>query len=489
LLNFFLTDGGTSVYQFGRLNDNLQRQINIVDNVSMSRGTHQLKFGIDYRRLFPVISPAIYSQTAIFTSITQLTTGIPLSVTLVSDSSAREPVFTNLSVYGQDTWRANRRLTLTYGIRWEVNPPPSEKNGNDPAVVTGLDNPSTASLAPFGTPLYQTTYNNFAPRLGFAYQIFQHSGRETILRGGFGIFYDLGTGTAGGPFTSGQFPYGMTKSLGAVPFPLSAALAVPPTVNRTSPSNISVRPFDPSLKLPRTYEWNLSAEQSLGANQTVTVSYVGAAGRRLLRQESIISPNAIFSSMIVTRNAATSDYHAAQLQFQRRLSRGLQAVASYTWSKSLDNFSNDSAFNNTPVTKLDPQLDRGPSDFDIRHAFNAGLTYNIPAPAIGAVGKSILRSWAIDSIFTARSATPVNVTVTRNIGFTISPRPGSRHSSVPGGPDSAGRKAFQQHSSCRQYKAGWSILRPNRSPTRHSRAQRLAWISGLADGFRTSPSV
>jgi hypothetical protein len=105
-----------------------------------------------------------------------------------------------------------------------------------------------------------------------------------------------------------------------------------------------------------------------------------------------------------------------QLQFQRRLSRGLQALASYTWSKSLDIASNDSSLN-TPGARTDPNGDRGPSDFDVRHAFSAGVTYQLPAADVGPVGRAILRGWAIDTLVTARSATPVNVTVTQDIGF------------------------------------------------------------------------
>jgi len=83
----------------------------------------------------------------------------------------------------------------------------------------------------------------------------------------------------------------------------------------------------------------------------------------------------------------------------------------------VDNISADSINNNTPIARLDPQLDRGPSDFDVRHSFNASVSYNFPTPKIGSIGKAVLHSWAIDAIMTARSATPVNVTVTRNIGF------------------------------------------------------------------------
>ncbi|MBK7598136.1 MAG: TonB-dependent receptor [Acidobacteria bacterium] len=121
------------------------------------------------------------------------------------------PVFVNFSAYAQDTWKVTPRLMLTYGIRWELSPSPEEARGRDPYTVIGFDNPATMTLAPQGTPLYKTTYRNFAPRVGVAYQLSWRKGRETLLRGGFGIFYDLGNGDAGGGF--GGYPFSAQTNL------------------------------------------------------------------------------------------------------------------------------------------------------------------------------------------------------------------------------------------------------------------------------------
>jgi hypothetical protein len=166
----------------------------------------------------------------------------------------------------------------------------------------------------------------------------------------------------------------------------------------------------PNLKLPRTYEWNVTVEQGLGLSQSLTVSYVGALGRYLLRQELLTNPNPDFHMIYVTTNLATSDYQALQLQFRRRLSKGLQALASYTFSHSIDDASTDGGPGaSPPAADVNPQVDRASSDFDVRHAFNAALTYNIPSPFAAGFGKTLLDNWAVDTIVTARSATPVNV--------------------------------------------------------------------------------
>lgn len=178
------------------------------------------------------------------------------------------------SFYGQDTWKITPRLTVTYGLRWDINPPLKGKNlPNQPCTVNGLNDPATMNLAPRGTPLYDTTYGNVAPRVGVAYQLGGRPGWSTVLRGGFGIFYDLGNGSLGG--VSSYFPYSATKFIApsttpcasgftGVCFPLSAAGAAPPSLS-TSPPVSTILVADRHLQLPRTYEWNVALEKHWGA--------------------------------------------------------------------------------------------------------------------------------------------------------------------------------------------------------------------------------
>ena len=412
----FLSGTNTSLL-LGTTASNVQQQINILDGLSVVRASHQLKFGVDYRRLFPIINLPGYRQFAFFQNVPQAAAGTVIAGSVSAFQSGLRPVFTNLSIYGQDSWKVSRRLMLTYGLRYEINPPPTEQAGNEQFAVTGVDNPATIALAPRGTKIYETTFNNLAPRVGVSYQLSNLQGRELVVRGGFGVFYDLGNSTSGTAFGSGNFPFAASRNLlPNTPFPLTPELAKPPAFSVTPPITATVSAFDPHLKLPYTYQWNVAIEQSIGTAQTLTASYVGALGRRLLRLESLINPNPNFQTVQVTRNNATSDYRGLQLQFQRRLSRGLQSLVSYTWSKSEDTASNDSS-SNIPAARLDPELDRGPSNFDVRHAFSAAVTYNLPMIQTGRIGKAITRNWGVDTIFTARSATPVNVTYNRNFGF------------------------------------------------------------------------
>ncbi len=434
LFAFFSIVGSSTQLIMGSTASNQQRQVNLVNNLSAVTGEHQSKFGVDYRRLSPIISLTNYRQIAIFNNVLQAATGTALQVLVGGFQSNLRPLITNLSLYGQDTWRISNRLALTYGMRYELNPAPTEQSGNEQFAVTGLDNPTQLALAPRGTRIYKTTYNNFAPRIGVAFQLSQVPGHERIARGGFGVFYDLGNGTATSNFSSGNFPFqASAPSLINVPFPLTPAQATPPGFNLNPPVSIPFIAFDPNLKLPYTLQWNASLSQSLGSNQAFTATYVGAAGRRLLRQERLINPNPTFVTTVgVVRNTGTSDYHAMQLQYDRRMSRSLQVLLSYTWGKSLDTNSNDSSSANTPAARIDPRMDRGPSDFDVRHIFNGAITYDLPAPNKRTLSNAVFRSWSVDTIFTSRSATPINITYTRNIGF--GSFPSFRPDLVPGVP-------------------------------------------------------
>jgi hypothetical protein len=396
----------------------LQQQLNVVDNLSVQKGLHNLKFGVDFRRLTPSFDPALYEQLVVFSDVPSAETG-SLEYAYVASSSSGTLLFRDLGVYVQDTWRVIPRLTLTYGLRWDIEAAPSSISGPSLAAATGFDlnNLSTLALAPAGTPLYRTTYGNFAPRLGIAYQLRQSQDWQTVLRGGFGVFYDLASSEIGNNIAAPAYPFGGSSFLpgpifgGTATFPLNSSGAAPPTITPPNGTSGALEAFDPHLRLPYTLEWNFALEQALGTQQTITASYVGASGRRLLQTAVASSPNPNLFAAVLVANAGTSDYDAFQLQFQRRLSRGLQALASYTWAHSIDTASAGSTFvpSNTLVPSAIGGSNRGPSDFDIRNTFSAGLTYDIAVPKIDAFVDAILRGWSTENFILARTAPPVDI--------------------------------------------------------------------------------
>lgn len=408
LLISSLNNGSLSV---GRQSENLQRQINIVDDLSVQRGTHGLKFGIDFRRLSPVYQPIGYFQEAFFLDVPSAQTGNLFFSDLASQRNSTL-LFRNLGMFAQDTWRLIPRLTLTYGLRWDVDFTPSSLDGPALLGVSGF-NPtdlSNLAVAPAGTPPFQTAYGNIAPRLGAAYQVSSSDRWQTVVRGGFGMFYDLATSQVGNTL-SRNYPFGASSFSFGGTFPLDAVAAAPPPITPSGLSEGLLYAFDPHLKLPYTLEWNATVEQGLGTKQALSVSYIGASGRRLIQSAFVNEPNPNFAAADLIGNTASSSYNALQAQFQRRLSGGLQALASYTWAHSIDDGSTGSYANgsNALVPGLSANANRGPSDFDIRNAFSAAVTYAIPSPKRKALMNAIVGNWSLNNIFLAQSAPPVDI--------------------------------------------------------------------------------
>jgi len=395
---------GLRGFAVGNLANNRQTQWNLVDNFSFSRAQHQYKMGFDYRRLTPEVLAPLYQQFGVFVGL-EGPVGIlggRASAALVGAFDGLKAAVTNFSWYVQDTWRLHPRLTLTYGVRWDYNPAPVGLDNRPIYTAQGIENPRTATLAPVGTPLFEARHNNFAPRLGLAYRLSNRPGREMVLRGGYGIFYDLPLG--GLQAASGNPPYRRTLRYANVPYPLPADLANPAPVTTTGRFD-TVYAFASNFRQPFVQQFNVTLEQSLGRNRTFTGSYVGAVGRRLLRRETISQPRAfqVFDTLQITRSAADSDYHGLQLQFVERLRRGLQVLMSYTWAHSIDSAS-DNVSLVLPTTTFDQRLNRASSDYDLRQVFSGAVTYDLPFAR-----HALVRNWGVDSVFRMQSALPVDV--------------------------------------------------------------------------------
>lgn len=381
-----------------------QRQINAVDNFTTVFGRHSVRFGVDYRRLLTSESrPPLYEFAYALTPqeiITNSMTGIVAQKYFTS----MRPVYENFSAYVQDEWKASDRLNLSMGLRWDLNPAPHDASGNNPFGITTA-NPITAQVAPANTPLWKTRYANFAPRFSLAYQVHRTPGQETVLRAGAGLYYDVATTTGSQGYSGLGSSATITPS--GIAFPLTQAqLDSIPAPNTAVPYSASVYAFSPNLSAPYSLQWNAALEQNFGENQSLILSYVASAGHQLYLPKQYLpyylgntnfSPN---SYLYLTRNGASSNYNSFQIRYNRRLSRGLQALASYTWSHSIDD-----ATNNASVFE---QL-RSDSDYDIRNNFELSLTYDLPGSYRNPIAAAALKHWSVVSRVTARSAPPVDI--------------------------------------------------------------------------------
>jgi hypothetical protein len=391
---------------------NQGRQWNVVDTISQSIGRHWLQYGIDFLH---IKSPTISAPTfvaAVFLSPQSVLTNAADSEFL-SHQLPASPVFREFSAFFQDEWHIRPSLNLSLGLRWEVNPPPHEAHGNDAYTLAGnIDDPSSVSLAPRGTPLWKTSRYNFAPRLGVAWTAHQRPGHETVLRAGGGAFFDTDNKEAAQGFSG--IGFSTYQILGGSPLPFTTTqLDFAPSTAPPYTADL-IYAFPQHLQLPYTLEWSASLEQAMGRAQTVTLSYVGSNGRRLINYtENNLEPfNPNFGEVILFHGGLTSSYNALQVRFQRAVAPGLQVLGSYTWSHSLDFGSNDYVL---PVT-------RGNSDYDVRNNFQGGVSWDIPSSSSGFHG-ALIRDWGLDMRGTARSGFPI----TLNGNYLTDPATGSQY--------------------------------------------------------------
>jgi hypothetical protein len=414
---YAIESGNLTDIQYGQNAWNRQKQFNLVDNLSWQKGTHLLKFGADYRRLTPQENSSYYHQFSIFNSVTDFLNASPALAIVGNFAGPVNITYDNYSAYAQDTWRAGSALTVTYGLRWDFNPAPfgHGTGGLIPLTVVGLNNLATVSTAAPGTPLYHATRDNIAPRLGFSYALKGPWGSPAAVRAGFGVFYDLGNGPTGNAFN--HSPFSQLDFRSPQTFPLTPSDAAPPPVTSAPPYSFIVA-FPGTLRQPYTYQWNASYEQSLGANQTLNVGYIGSAAHSLLRTDVLQGPqlNPNFGQIYYINNLGYSNYNALQLQFRRRQSAGLEILASYTYAHSLDNVSKDST-QSVPATQVNPTLDYGDSDFDIRHTGSVALDYEPQYRRGPEWAKKILGGWGFNTLVIARSSPPVNVQLLEDAGF------------------------------------------------------------------------
>jgi hypothetical protein len=405
----FFYDLDTSYLGLGNSGKSITQQANVVDDLSVSVGSHQLKFGGDYRAIFlSVGSPPNY-----------LLYEVPNIKTFVS--SAKVPYlipFTYVpvkllakafSLYAQDTWKVTPRLNLTYGVRWELDPAPSPRGSTVLSAWENVGDPATIDLAPFGRPLWATTYGNFAPRFGMAYSLSPRG--DFVLRVGGGIFYDTGVGASAN--LAFGFPNTASEFFQNVPVPIDDLTPYLATISLAPPYNGTLQGFSPKLQLPRSYQWNVALEKSLWGKQAISATYVGQAGRDLLRQEVLPLSDGNFvpgNVVALTVNDARSNYNALELQYRRPLASGLQALLNYSWAHSLDNASDDVTLgiSNTIISNA---ADYASSNFDVRQSFSGALSYDVPGIVKSGTLTLLTKDWSVSTVIVARTGFPFNALV------------------------------------------------------------------------------
>jgi Carboxypeptidase regulatory-like domain/TonB-dependent Receptor Plug Domain len=370
---------------------------NVRDNFSLQARNHLFKLGIDQRRIVSTENPPPLSVQADFFDLQSMLTN-SASYVVVTRANQASPHLNEFSAFVQDEWRLSNSLTLSLGLRWEVNPPPYGSRGAEPYAVRGdIQSPATLQVDPRGAPLWHTSWFNLAPRFGAAWLVDPQPGKELIVRAGGGIFYDTGNQPALRAFEGLGFKQSVhyrNVPLPATPAQINFSPSLTPPY-----SNSESFVFPQHLQLPYSLQWNIGIEKALGKNQTATISYVGANGHRLLQEQrrNVSALNPMFGDVSYFPTGLTSNYEALQAKFQRSLGHGVEGLASYTFAHTFDYGSTDPAF---PFTYSS-------SGLDVRHNVEAALSWDLPKPSENHLVRKLVGNWQVNGRVLARTGFPV----------------------------------------------------------------------------------
>jgi len=367
-----------------------------------------------------------------------------------------------------DSWKASRRLTLNFGVRYEIQTPWWERNNNQSNFDYNSQSPTfgTLVLAKSGGYLARTfsnlDTNNIGPRVGLAYQLTP----KTVIRSGFGVFYGnwgyMGnneTGTVNPPF---DFNVATPSATSALLSDSVLANGFPSGyLNPDSVVNPALYAVSANYPMPVVDQWNASVQRELPGDSTLTVAYVGSSGSHLASLNYInapppgpgsINPRRPFPQFgeIQYRSPyAHATYHSLQVTFERNFKSGFSVLSAYTWSKSLDNVRDleDSVGGADPQNPNNLAAEKAPSGFDTPNRFVTSVVYHLPFAngngMIGGsrIGRTVLGGWELGGIFTAQSGFYETPAVSPNPANTTTP---ARPDRLCNGNLSSGQRSIDQ---------------------------------------------
>lgn len=416
----------------------------VFDTATLVRGNHLIKFGGDIRHTQQNAFRDVESRGRLqfspfgqitFNALGDLLLGFPLLTSVAQVDNPQQLRTTSYNVFIDDSFRITPKLTLNAGLRYEFNTPPVD--AADRARVFDMVTRTIVTPGTNGVPRggHESDKNNFAPRVGLAWTIGDEG--STVLRAGYGVYYDqlpLAPGEAL-YFNSPLFDNNIFFSLPGLPL----------TLNNPFPTFFPLPLPDSAFAIQRDLRtgymqhWNANVQQSFGSSRILEIAYVGSKGTKLLTardinqpQPSVLPPglpvvprpDPRFDDIDIIESRAHSSYHSLQARFQQRFSRGLAALASYTWSKSLDdasNFFTSTGDANFPQNSYDLRSERGRSNFDVRHRLSFSYTYDLPFGhgrqylADNGWVTTLLSGWQTFGILTFQSGAPFTVALLSEI--------------------------------------------------------------------------
>ncbi|HTG87241.1 MAG TPA: TonB-dependent receptor, partial [Pyrinomonadaceae bacterium] len=418
----------TNVYQF-------------LNNTSYVRGNHLFKFGADLRftqqNAFRDVESRGRLQFSPFFQLTgnalaDMLFGFPLLTSVAHVDNPQKIRTESYNFFINDSWRVTPQLTITAGLRYEYNSPPVD--AEDRATVFDLNTRTIVPVGTNGVPRsgFDPDRNNFAPRIGFAWTY-----RDTVLRGGYGVYYDQSPLAPAESlyFNSPFFDNNIFFSLPGLPLTLSD----PFPSFFPFPLPDSALAIQRDLRTGYMQHWNFNIEHQFYNTTVLEVAYVGSKGTKLLTARDINQPqpqllppglpfvprpDPRFDDIDLLESRGNSNYHALQARFQQRLAKGFTSLASYTWSKSIDdasNFFSSAGDPNFPQNSYNVAAERGRSNFDVRHRLSFSYSYLLPFGkgrqylADNSWATTVLTGWETHGILTFQSGRPFTVALLSEI--------------------------------------------------------------------------
>ncbi|MBI4479167.1 MAG: TonB-dependent receptor [Acidobacteria bacterium] len=460
-----------------------QKDYVIKDTLSLSRGNHSLRMGvdIDLRRIHHSAGSEGANGQYSFDSLRDFLRNFPnnFSVQLADDITFQERFIKQMlfGSYFQDNWQIRPSLTLNLGLRHEFLTLPNERDGKLSALVDWVRDSVTQMK--MGVMFKQSTLKSFSPRVGFAWA---PGNRKTSLRGGVGIYYDFPQYHHYRQHLSSTPPFATGGSVNQVDAAAKGTVLDFPNAFQTQRALLSGLPLywgmDYDQKAASVYRWSLSVQRELGADWVVSATYTGTRALHLIIQTvpninrwqgwpsepangrkfwpaisgtNYINPNWT-PRLRIHAPRGNSFYQGVSIDAQKRLSRGLQLQMTYAYSKAIDEGSavsgNDNLYGSIrSIFFWDNHMNRGLSQFDIRNNFTANFTYRVPSAQdlTGVVGV-LVNGWQVNGILTLSSGFPLTVTdggpnsvrqnrIGDNTGTRPNLIPNGDNNPVLGGPD------------------------------------------------------
>jgi len=426
-----------------------EKQFDFRDTLSKVVGNHALKFGAEYRLdsnhnaelggarpLYSFFRPWNFANGApIFEQYTANSSGQPIANDVPFRTS-------DVGLFVQDDWKFRPNFTANLGLRWEYFSPITATGGR---VLGNLILDSAGGLAgakiSTAKQLTDKDVNNFGPQVGFAWspKMFHD---KAVVRGGFGIGFDrlpnallanarrnppngsiygICCGISGiapddwsTPFVGGQITYVASTDNTIFGYPANPLVGGGTNPANGLPNLAAVEIYGSPRDLPTayTYRYSLEGQYELPLKMVATLGYQGSAGRKFVRivPIHIVGPstNPHISQAFFASPDTNTNYNALITNLRRRFTSGFEFNINYRWSKSIDNTSWEAPCSCTNQSfPLDQKQERGPSDFDVRHSFNASGLWDLPffRNQKDLKGK-LLGGWQINSIVTAHGGFP-----------------------------------------------------------------------------------